>query len=66
MSWHKSVAKAPVVAEAHQAACGGTFRDDDGTWRVCNLVERHAGKHKGPTVEEFEAANPPAQTEVRP
>lgn len=56
MSYHTSVAKPPTVAEAHQHACGGTFRDDDMVWRVCHLVARHAGKHRGPTVEEFEAA----------
>lgn len=66
MSWHKNVARTPVVAEAHQATCGGTFRDDDSVWRVCNLVERHAGKHKGPTVEEFEASEASDQTEVQP
>lgn len=57
MSGTRNAARVPTVAEAHQPACGGTFRDDDGVWRVCHLVERHGGKHKGPTVEEFEAAS---------
>lgn len=65
MSWHTSAAKVPTVAEAHQRACGGTFRDEKGTWRVCHLVDRHAGRHAGPTVEEFEAADARDETQVR-
>lgn len=64
MSWHTSAARPPKVAEAHQPACGGTFRDDDGVWRVCNLIERHGGRHAGPTVREFEAGESNKETEV--
>lgn len=65
----KGVGVRPKVAEAHQEACGGTFRDGEGVWRVCNLVVRHAGPHKGPTVEEFEAkerGDADGKTEVGP